>query len=287
MRKRVVFLLAVLAMGLAVFVLPCRGETHPFSIHDMLAMVQLSDPQVSPDGSVVVFVLRKTDLEADKGRTDLWLVGTDGTNLRRLTSHPDADSNPRWAPDGSSIFFISARSDSSQVWRIRLDGGEAEQVTEQPLDVANLIVSPDGKHIAFTMEVFPGSGPAETKEKLDEIAEKKTTGRIYETIFVRHWDTWKDGRRSHLFVTPAAGGDAADVMKDIDADTPSKPFGGPEEFTFTPDNDGVVFSARDVGPEEPWSTDFDLYYAPINGSKTPKCLTKKKPGMGYFPSLLA
>ena len=283
MRKRVVFLLAVLAMGLAVFVLPCRGETHPFSIHDMLAMVQLSDPQVSPDGSVVVFVLRKTDLEADKGRTDLWLVGTDGTNLRRLTSHPEADSNPRWAPDGSSIFFLSGRSDSSQVWRIRLDGGEAEQVTEQPLDLANLIVSPDGKHIAFTMEVFPGSGPAETKEKLDEIAGKKTTGRIYETIFVRHWDTWKDGRRSHLFVTPAAGDDAADVMKDMDADTPSRPFGGPEEFTFTPDGDGVVFSARDVGPEEPWSTDFDLYYAPIDGSKTPKCLTKKNQAWDTSP----
>jgi len=281
MRNRVVLLLAVLGMvGLA---LPCRGETHPFSIHDMLAMVQLSDPHVSPDGSLVVFTLRKTDLEADKGRTDLWLVGTDGTNLRRLTSHPEADSNPRWAPDGSSIFFLSGRSDSSQVWSIRLDGGEAEQVTDQPLDVANLAVSPDGKHIAFTMEVFPGSGPAETKEKLDEIAGKKATGRIYETIFVRHWDTWKDGRRSHLFVMPAAGGDAADVMKAMDADTPSKPFGGPEEFTFTPDSDGVVFSARDVGPEEPFSTDFDLYYAPIDGSNPPKCLTKKNQAWDTSP----
>ena len=279
--RRVVLLLAVLGMvGLA---LPCRGETHPFSIHDMLAMVQLSDPQVSPDGSLVVFTLRKTDLEADKGRTDLWLVCTDGTNLRRLTSHPEADSNPRWAPDGSSIFFLSGRSDSSQVWRIRLEGGEAEQVTEQPLDVANLIVSPDGKHIAFTMEVFPGSSPAETKEKLDEIAEKKTSGRIYETIFVRHWDTWKDGRRSHLFVTPAAGGDAADVMKAMDADTHSKPFGGPEEFTFTPDSDGVVFSARDVGPEEAFSTDFDLYYAPIDGSEPPKCLTKENQAWDTSP----
>ncbi len=74
-------------------------QTHPFSVHDMLAMDRLSDPQVSPDGKWIVFVLRQTDLEANKGRTDLWLLGTDGTGLRRLTSHPEGDSNPRWAPD--------------------------------------------------------------------------------------------------------------------------------------------------------------------------------------------
>jgi len=72
------------------------GATHPFSIHDMLAMERLSDPQVSPDGNLIVFTVTKTDLEANKGRTDLWLVSADGTGLRRLTSDPAADSNPRW-----------------------------------------------------------------------------------------------------------------------------------------------------------------------------------------------
>ena len=251
-------------------------QAHPFSIHDMLAMDRLSDPQVSPDGKWIAFVLRKTDLEEDKGRTDLWLVGADGTALRRLTSHKASDSNPRWAPDGKSIWFVSARSDTSQVWRIAIDGGEAEQVTEQPLDVGNLIVAPDGRHIAFTMEVFPDCNtPGETKDKLDEIESKKMSGRIYESIFVRHWDTWKDGRRSHLFMMPAAGGKAVDVMSGMDADTPSKPFGGPEEITFTPDGKGVIFASRDVGAEEPWSTDFDLYLAPVDGSEPPQCLTDK------------
>ena len=100
-------------------------QTHPFSIHDMLAMDRLSDPQVSPDGKWIVFVLRKTDLEENKGLTDLWLVGADGTALRRLTSHKASDSSPRWAPDGKSIWFVSGRSDTSQVWRIAIDGGEA------------------------------------------------------------------------------------------------------------------------------------------------------------------
>jgi dipeptidyl aminopeptidase/acylaminoacyl peptidase len=253
-----------------------QADTHPFSVHDMLAMDRLSDPQVSPNGRLIVFTRRETDLEANRGRTDLWLVGADGTGLRRLTSHTAGDSNPRWAPDGKSIWFISTRSDSAQVWRIRIDGGEAEQTTDEPLDVGNLVVSRDGKHIAFTMEVFPdGSTPAKTKERLDEIEEAKATGRIYERIFVRHWDTWKDGRRSHLFVMPTAGGDAVDVMRRMDADTPSKPFGGPEEITFTPDGKSVIFSARDVGAEEPWSTDFDLYLAPVDGSEVPKCLTEK------------
>jgi len=237
------------------------GEVHPFSVYDMLSMDRLSDPQVSPDGKWVVFVLRETDLEANKGRTDLWLIGTDGIGLRRLTSHPAGDSNPRWAPDSKSVWFISGRLDSSQVWRIRIDGGEAQQITDEPLDVGNLIVSPDGKHIAFTMEVFPDcNSVAQTKDKLDKTKQRKASGRIYERIFVRHWDTWKDGRRSHLFVMPSA-----------------------EEITFTTDGKGLIFSARDAGREEPWSTDFDLYYVPIDFSEPPKCLTEKNQAWDTHP----
>ena len=260
------------------------GQTHPFSVHDMLAMARLSDPQVSPDGRWIVFVLRETDFEANKGRTGLWLIRADGTGLRRLTSHPQADSNPRWAFDAKSVWFISTRSGSSQVWRIRIDGGEAEQVTDQPLDVGNLVVSPGGKHIAFTMEVFPDcSIVASTKNKLDEIKATKASGWIYDRIFVRHWDAWKDGRRSHLFVMPSTGGQAADVMLGTDADTPSKPFGGPEEITFTPDGKGLVFTARVVGRKEPWSTDFDLYWVPVDGSEPPKCLTEENEAWDSHP----
>ncbi|MBE0460377.1 MAG: S9 family peptidase [Candidatus Aminicenantes bacterium] len=282
---RVVSLFAILFLFMNVGVTgETPAETHPFSIHDMLAMDRISDPQVSPDGKWIVFTLRITDLEANKGRTDLWLVGVDGKGLRRLTTHPAGDFNPRWSPCGKLIWFLSTRSASSQIWRIRVSGGEAEQVTALPLDVGNLLVSPDGKHIAFTMEVFPEhSKPECTKKKLDEIASTKSTGRIYEKIFIRHWDTWKDGRRSHVFVMPTKGGEAKDVMPGMDADTPSKPFGGTEEITFTPDGKGLVFTARDVGREEPWSTDFDLYYVPIDGSKPPKCLTEQNEAWDTSP----
>ncbi len=285
------FLFVLLYPGVAALAIARLGQTHPFSVHDMLAMDRISDPQVSPDGRWIVFVLRKTDLEANVGRTDLWLVRVDGTGLRRLTSHQEKDFNPRWTPDSSSVLFISTRSGSSQVFRIHIDGGEAEQITDEPLDVGNLVLSPDGKHIAFTMEVFLDCATAsETKNRLNEIEALKSSGRIYERTFVRHWDTWKDGRRSHLFVMPTTGGQAVDLMgtgltgtQGMDADTPSKPFGGPEEISFTPDSKGLIFTARNVGRQEPWSTDFDLYWVPVDKSKPPKCLTEENKAWDSLP----
>jgi dipeptidyl aminopeptidase/acylaminoacyl peptidase len=256
--------------------------SHPFTVHDMLAMKQISDPQVSPDGALVVFSVGSTDLEADKTPTDLWLVAIDGSWLRQLTTDDASDSNPRWSADSRSVFFISARSGSSQVWTIPVDGGEARQLTKEPLDCGNLIVSPDSQYVAYTMEVFPSTTPQQTKEKLDQIEKKKAKGRIYDKLFIRHWDTWKDGRRSHLFVRAVAGDTSTDIMKDFDADTPSKPFGGPQEFTFTPDSKGVVFTARIAGTTEPLSTNFDLYYAPLKGSP-PENLTSANPAWDTTP----
>jgi dipeptidyl aminopeptidase/acylaminoacyl peptidase len=256
--------------GLSVF-----AETpHPFRVHDLVAMDRISGQTVSPDGQWVVFTLRKTDLEANKGRTDLWLIGTDGKGLRQMTSDPAGDFNPCWSKDGKIIYFLSTRSGSSQVWRIGMSGGEAIQVTKQPLDVGNLVLSPDGGKMAFTLEVFPNTTVEETVKKLDEIKNRKYSGQIYERIFIRHWDTWCDGRRSHIFVMPIEGGTAVDIMKGMDADSPLKPFGGTEEFTFTPDSKAIVFTAANSGKAEAWSTNFDLFLAPVDGSEAPKCLTE-------------
>jgi dipeptidyl aminopeptidase/acylaminoacyl peptidase len=287
MRRRVftllpLFLLACAALA-AVAPAASAAETHPFSVHDMLAMDRISDSQVSPDGRWIVFNVRTTDLEANKGLTDLWLVGADGSGLRRLTTQAAADLNGRWSPDGKSVFFLSTRSGSSQVWRIDIDGGEARQVTDLPLDLGVLLVSPDGKSLAVTMDVYPGRSVEETAKELAEIEKRKATGRLYDKLFIRHWDTWSDGRRSHVFVLPAGGGAAKDLMPAMDADTPSKPFGGPEEISFTPDSREIVFTARDAGREEAWSTDFNLYAVPVDGTRPPRCLTAENKAWDSTP----
>jgi dipeptidyl aminopeptidase/acylaminoacyl peptidase len=266
------FICLFIMSGLGVYADTAKAQ-HPFSVKDMLAMDRISGQQVSPDGKWIVFTIRKTDMEANKGRTDLWLIGMDGNGLRRLTSDPAADFNPLWSTDGKTVYFLSTRSGSSQVWKIAVQGGEAFQVTKLPLSAGNLMLSPDGTKMAVTMEVFPGLSVEESVKKLEEKKKCKATGRIYDRLFIRHWDVWVDGRRSHIFVLPIAGVKAVDIMKDMDADSPLKPFGGSEEFTFTPDGKGIVFTAHNSGKKEPWSTNFDLFFAPLDASAAPRCLT--------------
>jgi dipeptidyl aminopeptidase/acylaminoacyl peptidase len=246
----------------------------PFTVHDLVSMDRISSPRVSPDGNRIAFVVRVNDLDANKGRNNLWLVDADGGRLRRLTTDPAGDTDPCWHADDRTVFFLSARSGSNQVWKIAADGGEAERVTDLPIDVNAVKVSPDGRLLALSVDVFPGLSPADTKKRLGETEASKATGRIYDRLFVRHWDAWSDGRRSHIFVLPADGsGEPVDCMPGMDADCPSKPFGGVEELSFTPDSKAVVFTAKNAGREEAWSTNFDLFVVPVDASSPPKNIT--------------
>jgi len=261
---------AALALALAPL---AQAETHPFGVQDMLAMQRISDPQVSPDGRRVAFTVRTTDLEANRGRTDVWLAALDGSGLRRLTTNEASDSSARWMPDGESLVFLSTRGGSSQVWRLPIAGGEAAQLTDLPLDVTNLQVFPDGERLLLTMEVYPGTTPGETAARDAERAAAPVKAVVYESLLFRHWDTWEDGKRSHVFVWPVAGGEALDLMKGMDADTPTPPFGGGEEIAIAPDGTQVVFAAKDVGSSAAWSTDVDLWSVPSDGSVEPSCIT--------------
>lgn len=250
------------------------AKPHAYTVQDQVSLRRLLAFKVSPDGSRIAYTLRTTDLEANKGLIDLWLINADGSNPRQLTSDPGPDSDPIFSPDGKSIFFLSARGGSSQVWRLSLEGGEPTQVTKSPIDVDAYTMSRDGSMIAFAAETFVDCDTLDcTKKRLDEQAKSKASGRLYDSLFVRHWDTWKDGRRAHLFVTKVSGGAIVDVTKKLAADAPPKPFGGSEEFTFTADGKSIVFTARDVGRTEAWSTDLDLFVTPVDGSKAPTKLT--------------
>jgi dipeptidyl aminopeptidase/acylaminoacyl peptidase len=270
------------------------GGNAPFKVEDLVRLKRISDPQLSPDGRQVAFVQRETDLDANKGRTSLWLLDLmPGTaQPRRLTDVKANDSSPRWSPDGRTLYFLSTRSGSSQVWRLALTGGDAQRVSDYPLEVGALKVSPRGDQLALSMDVFPDCATLEcTRERLSGRASDKATGRTYERLFIRHWDAWSNGTRSHLFTAQLAPGGAGaapiDVSRGFDADIPGKPFGGDEDFAFSPDGKSLVFSARIAGRTEPWSTNFDLFQTPVDGSAAPVNLTAGNPAWDAQPVFLA
>ncbi len=269
------------------------GGNAPFTVEDLVLLKRITDPQLSPDGRQVVFVQRETDMDANKGRTSLWLLDlTPGTaQPRHLTDVKANDSSPRWSPDSRTLYFLSTRSGSSQVWRLALSGGDAQRVTDYPLDVGALKLSPRGDLLALSMEVFPDCATLTcTRERLDARAKDKATGRTYERLFIRHWDAWSNGTRSHLFSAQLAPGGAGtapiDVSQGFDADIPGKPFGGDEDFAFSPDGKWLVFSARIAGRTEPWSTNFDLFQTPVDGSAAPANLTDSNPAWDAQPVFL-
>ncbi len=257
-----------------------QGGPRSLTPTDLNMLARLSEPQVSPDGRLVVYVQRDTDREANRGRTDLWLVdaGDARAKPRRLTQHSATDNHPRWSADGTAIYFLSSRAGSMQVWRLPLAGGEAVQITDYPLDIGSFGLSPDGARIALSMDVFPDCADLScTRQRLDAKGATRPSGRVFDSLFVRHWDQWKNGTRSNLFVARLSpdgrAGQPVNVSKALDADVPSKPNGGAEEYTFSPDGARIVFSARVAGREESWSTNFDLFEVLADGSAAPRNLT--------------
>jgi len=288
--RRLFATIVILLFGAPLLPALAGEAVHPFSVRDMLAMDRISDPQVSPCGKWVAFNVRVTDLEADKGRTDLWLAEIAGDTVRRLTADPAGDWNPRWSPCGK-IAFLSTRSGSSQIWMINPFGGEAEQVTDLPLGVSNLEIAPQLESFIFTLEVYPGATVAETVARDKELAGRKTSGLVYDELMFRHWDTWEDGKRSHIFLRPAVGGDddVRDLMPDLDADVPTRPWGGSEEFAVSTDGKTVWFTAKVLPGSEPaWSTDYDIFALSTAAGETPAeitCITEDNEAWDAAPLL--
>lgn len=278
------------SLALAFTAASAATEDRGFTADDLVRLERVSDPQVSPDGRYLAYVQRETDMAANRGRTDLWLVDLSRRDAepRRLTTHEANDQSPRWAPSGDAIYFLSSRSGSQQVWRLSLSGGEPVQVTRFPVGVDTLRVSPRGDRLAFSARVFRDCADFECTAKRLESAEKSpATGRTYDQLFVRHWDTWWDGRRNVLF-TVALGADGAPagppvpLSGSLDANVPSTPFGGSEEYDFSPDGERVAFTARVAGREEAWSTNLDIYEVNAAGGP-PVNLTAQNPATDTMP----
>lgn len=257
---------------------------HPFDAHDLVMMDRVSDPQLSPDGRSVAFQLRETDYAANKGVNSIWVQALPDGKPQRLTAPTLNANSPRWSSAGDSVYFLANKDDVSQLWRVSAKGGAPTQASNLPLDVNNYKLSPDGKRVLLSIDVFTDCSPASSatlacsKHKLDARKADKATGRLFDKLFVRHWGSWADGRRSQLFIATIGadgqlGGEPTLLSRNIDGDVPSKPFGDDSEYAFAPDGKSVYFDVRIAGKSEPWSTNFDVYSVPSDGLGAPKNLT--------------
>lgn len=281
---------AVCLLAFAALLSPALAQAalHPFTADDLVGLRRVSAPALSPDGRTVAFTVRETDLDANRGRTDLWAldIATKNALPRQLTSHPENDGSPQWSRDGQWIYFLSSRSGSDQVWRLNAGGGEAQQVTKLPLDVGSFRLAPDGRTLAVSLEVFADCADlACTVERLERQGADKAKGMTFERLFVRHWDTWSDQRQSHLFVLDLGAEMPLPVAiaPTLDADVPSKPFGDQSEYTFSPDSQRLVFSARVKGRTEAWSTNFDLFEVALAAPAQATNLTEDNPAWDAEP----
>jgi dipeptidyl aminopeptidase/acylaminoacyl peptidase len=281
----------LLTAALAAFPLLVAAAPHGMTAADLAGFTRLSEPALSPDGKRVVYTLRETDFGADRGRTDLWLLELEGdAPPRRLTSSEENDGAADWAADGSGVYFLSSRGGSPQVWFLPVGGGEAMQVTRLPLDVAGFRASPRGDRLAVAIEVFPDCRDLDcTSQRLDQAHAAKQHGQVYDRLFVRHWDKWGDGRVSKLFAVAVdadhrARGEPVPLTAALDADVPSKPFGGRSDYAWSPDGTQLVFAARVRGRIEPTSTNYDIWRVPVDGTRPPVNLTSDNPAWDAQPA---
>ncbi len=253
------------------------ADKRPMQVEDLFKFKRVADPQVSPDGKLVVYQLTTVDLDANKSSTALFLAATDGSSPPRQLTSPSGkkDTHPRWSPDGKTILFESTRVSPPQLFAIDLAGGEARQLTTISTGAGTGVWAADGKHIAFVSAVFPefsGKPFAESdklnKEKEDEREKSPVKARVSNTLFHRHWDSQVENKRQHLFVCAADGKDCRDVTPgDRDAYPTSTTFSVGDDFTFTPDGKHLVFTAV---PEkgEAWSTDHNLCRVALDNTST-------------------
>ena len=251
--------------------LPLRAG-QPITFDDLIGFGRVSEPQVSPDSEWVAYVVDSYDKASNARSSRIWLGSIESGENRPLTRTDKRDRNPRWSPGGEVLAFLSNRSGSWQVWTIRPDGGEATQLTELPVEVASFEWSPDGKWLAFTAEVYPdcndagrpGAALACTKKRDDEKAKSLVKAQLYDRLMIRHWNAWYEGKRSHVFVLPAAGGEARDITPGEWSVPPH--LGSAQEYDISPDGSELAF-ARNTDPGEATSTNSDVWVVPLAGGE--------------------
>ncbi|MGD0013782.1 MAG: S9 family peptidase [Bryobacteraceae bacterium] len=242
-----------------------------FDVNALMKLARVTDPQVSPDATLVAFTVQTVDLPGNQKPSHIYVVPVSGGEPKRLTSAGTRNERPRWSPDSRQLAFISDRSGSAQVWVMARDGANPRQVTSLATEAGGVLWSPDGKNLLLTSEVFPDCPDnACNQRRLEAEKNSKLRARIYTGLLYRHWTRWQSKQRSHLLVVSAAGGEPRDLTPG-QSDVPPFSLEGPDDYAFSPDGQEVCF-AMNVDADPAASTNSDLYVVSINGGE-PKKIT--------------
>jgi dipeptidyl aminopeptidase/acylaminoacyl peptidase len=279
------FFLAASVAAAALVATPSLAR--PMTATDMHMMRRMGAPSVSPDGKWAIFTLSTTDLAANKRSNalyslDLTKAGAVPRPIAALAGAHDAV----FGADGA-VWYLAPADGQDQLFRLML-GGNPTQISNVKGDISGFKVSADGSRLI----VFADRDLRCTDFACEGLPkdEKVGTGRVYDQMFVRHWDTWAEpGVRSRIFAFPIANGKVTGpgvpVTGALVGDTPSKPFGGGEEIAVSPDGRTVYFALREAGRIEPTSTNLDIFSAPADGSAQPTNLTADNDGTDNLPTL--
>lgn len=257
--------------------MPAWAQTQPFTIQDLLTVKRVGDAQPAPDGRSVAYQITVIDKAANRGRTQIYAVPSNGGAPKQLTNEAASSAGPRWSPDGKQIAF----NRGGQLWIMAADGTKAKQITNLTLGASDPLWSPDGKMLAFVSQVYPDcADEACNKQRADAADANKVKAHTADRLLYRHWTSWQEGKRSHIFVVDVATGATKDLTPG-DYDAPPFSLGGPLDYAFSSDSKELAF-ARNTDKDEASSTNSDIFLVPVTGGE-PNRLTADNKGYDLSP----
>ena len=280
------FLLAASVAAAALAATPALAR--PMTATDMHMMRRLGAPSVSPDGRYAVFSLSNTDLAANKRNNVVHILelNAKGSAPQPVSGMTQGAHDAVFGADGA-IWYLAPAGGQDQLFRMTV-GGQPVQVSTLKGDISGFKISADGSRLLVWADRHLQCADFACAN-LPKV-QKSGSGRVYDQLFVRHWDTWVEpGVRSRIFAFPVADGRVAGagvpVTGALVGDSPSKPFGGGEEIAISNDGRTVYFALREAGRIEPTSTNLDIFAAPADGSAQPTNLTPDNDGTDNLPTL--